>query len=169
MTRVHSMLWETPRQAANHMRRAQASVSTKKGPSKVHADANTMFVACSMSGAFSHTRPTSGPRCESSRPGLATAHDELRRPIRRLVTSLQFVNEPLGEHGGASREYCRRRTALHWNGLCGSDLVHGSSTLHRCGEVLRCMPICGCCKTPGAPSQFIPTPVTVVVCWSAGA
>lgn len=33
---------------------------------------------------------------------LATAHDELRRTVRRLVTSLQIVCEHLGEHGGAS-------------------------------------------------------------------
>ena len=100
---------------------------------------------------------------------LATAHDELRLPICRLVTSLQVVNERLREHGGASVVYCKRRTALHWSGLCGSDLVHGSTILHRCSRALRCMPICDCCKTPGAPSQFITTPVTVDVFWSAGA
>ena len=46
---------------------------------------------------------------------LAAARDELRRTIRRLVTSLQLVSDRLGEHGGASVGYCRKRTALHWN------------------------------------------------------
>ena len=41
-----------------------------------------------------------------------TAHDELRLPVRRPVTSLNVVSEPLKDHGSASVGHCRRRTAL---------------------------------------------------------